>query len=187
MLADVASVRGQAWVTIQTERLPKRGETEHCVWEEGGREGASQAASHRMCQRPGIKTEGHGNSKAKGFRENGRTSLRLLRWHHPLKFTSVLELWDRQWLSQFGHCRQYRDGRGAATHHLLTVTHATLFPTSEPLYVLSQHLGNSLPRFSQSCLLLSLLAATQMSLYGGHLSRFILISLLIPVMTRVTI
>lgn len=33
LLVDMASVRGQAWVTIQTERLPKRGETEHYVGE----------------------------------------------------------------------------------------------------------------------------------------------------------
>lgn len=84
------------------------------------------------------------------------------------------------------------DGRGEDTHHLLRMTHAILFPTSEPLYLLSLYPETSLPGFSQICLMLSPLVATQMSFTGRHSPDpssvpLFLISLFVSIMALITI
>lgn len=72
-----------------------------------GRELRSQrAANNRICWHLGIKAESSRDSREKVIKERERAFLYPLRWHHPLNLTFGLGLWDKQWLSQLGHCYQ---------------------------------------------------------------------------------
>ena len=164
----MASVKVHAWIP-------------HSDCQEKGENKILWLGDNRIHWRLGINTEGYKNSKEKGIQENGRTFLHPLRWHHPLNFTSVLELWDRQWLSQLGYCHQCRQWWERRRHipppendSYQTLPHLRAFVLAFPV---PRKLS---PAFSQSCLILALLVTTQMSLQWGVLSWSILSPSLSP-------